>query len=233
MNPEDDQNLISPLPSLLLKGLNVNTRKRRRTAHLKCVKKIRFEIRFSKILLDSYNNPSNVGINGAFFIDNEKFAVNSKILSNRMSIKTNSLIKDFRYLEIECIKRLPKELFSVYPDPKNWKVYQHSKKGFTLNKIINNVKDNSKDSSLNWNENIPTIKRKQPNTENQNNELPTQQKKVQSGAKPKKSVAKKPNHLSLQNLSNDTEQFNMDCFFSLEDDNDKKIEVDEYLQFYS
>lgn len=120
--------------------------------HSKKEKKKRFEKRFSSLLLDSYQNPSSIGINGAFFLDNENFAANPKILSNKLSIKPNSLVKDFRFFEIKCVKKIDVFWVTVLPDIKGWKVYQHLKKEFTLNKILLNTNCQDNIKSLDWND---------------------------------------------------------------------------------
>lgn len=94
------------------------------------------EEKIASILVDSYYFPSNRSFNGAFFIDNLKFAANIKVLGQKLGINPNSLHKDFRHHKIKCIQKLPaSKIINIY-DVKGWKIYQHSNHLFSLQNIL-------------------------------------------------------------------------------------------------
>lgn len=94
------------------------------------------EEKMAAILSDSYYFPSNMNINGAFFIDNYHFAANIKILGQRLGIYANSLNKDFRHHKIIYIQKLPVDKSSNLFDPKGWKIYHHSNQFFSLENVL-------------------------------------------------------------------------------------------------
>lgn len=95
------------------------------------------EEKMALLLKDSYYQPLNKSSNGAFFIDNIRFAVNIKILGQKLSIHPNSLNKDFRHHKIKCVHNIPLDKKSNLFDPKGWKIYQHSSNNFSLENVLN------------------------------------------------------------------------------------------------
>lgn len=102
----------------------------RKTRHL-------IEEKMATLLKDSYYQPLNQSSNGVFFIDNMRFAVNVKILGQKLSIHPNSLNKDFRHHNIKCLKNFPINKITNLFDAKGWKIYQHSNSNFSLENVLN------------------------------------------------------------------------------------------------